>query len=286
MPSSTDYSAVRDDLAHQSPEAISRHVRPGRRPLRHHESRHGRRPRSLLALAARPRRRRATTRARARSRHRQRRRPPRPATPSRLHRIAPSAPISACPCCSRPRPKKPANLLVGDGLHLPFPDASFDAVTIAWGLRNFADRLAGLREMRRVLRPGGRAYVLEFSTPARGSRRSTFGTCATSCPSTPSSSRPSAAPTNTSANRSAPSRATRAGRHDARGRIRLGPLDEPHPRHRRAACRRGIEGVESASRNPGVSQKISFNRREARMPACFFISSLRACGPPPRAGFG
>jgi demethylmenaquinone methyltransferase/2-methoxy-6-polyprenyl-1,4-benzoquinol methylase len=58
-------------------------------------------------------------------------------------------------------------LFVGDGLHLPFASASFDAVTIAWGLRNFADRLAGLREMRRVLRPGGRAYVLEFSHPAR-----------------------------------------------------------------------------------------------------------------------
>jgi demethylmenaquinone methyltransferase / 2-methoxy-6-polyprenyl-1,4-benzoquinol methylase len=38
-------------------------------------------------------------------------------------------------------------------------------VTIAFGLRNFADRIAGLTEMRRVLRPGGRAYVLEFSHP-------------------------------------------------------------------------------------------------------------------------
>jgi demethylmenaquinone methyltransferase/2-methoxy-6-polyprenyl-1,4-benzoquinol methylase len=69
------------------------------------------------------------------------------------------------PMLQRARAKKARNLLVGDGLHLPFPAASFDAVTIAWGLRNFADRLAGLREMRRVLRPGGRAYVLEFSHP-------------------------------------------------------------------------------------------------------------------------
>jgi len=63
------------------------------------------------------------------------------------------------------RTKKAMNLLVSDGLRLPFPDASFDAITIAFGLRNFVDRLAGLREMRRVLRPGGRAYVLEFSHP-------------------------------------------------------------------------------------------------------------------------
>jgi demethylmenaquinone methyltransferase/2-methoxy-6-polyprenyl-1,4-benzoquinol methylase len=55
----------------------------------------------------------------------------------------------------------------GDGLALPLPDASFDAVTIAFGLRNLADRAQGLREMRRVLRPGGKLFVLEFSQPYR-----------------------------------------------------------------------------------------------------------------------
>lgn len=55
----------------------------------------------------------------------------------------------------------------GDALSLPLPDASFDAVTISFGLRNLADRDRGLREMRRVLRPGGRLYVLEFSQPYR-----------------------------------------------------------------------------------------------------------------------
>jgi demethylmenaquinone methyltransferase / 2-methoxy-6-polyprenyl-1,4-benzoquinol methylase len=69
------------------------------------------------------------------------------------------------PMLQQAKAKGARNLLVGDGLSLPFPDASFDAVTISWGLRNFADRLAGLKEMRRVLRPGGRVYVLEFSTP-------------------------------------------------------------------------------------------------------------------------
>ena len=54
----------------------------------------------------------------------------------------------------------------GDGLALPLPDASVDAVTIAFGLRNLADRPRGLREMRRVLRPGGRLFVLEFSQPS------------------------------------------------------------------------------------------------------------------------
>ncbi|MHB8446785.1 MAG: bifunctional demethylmenaquinone methyltransferase/2-methoxy-6-polyprenyl-1,4-benzoquinol methylase UbiE [Rudaea sp.] len=46
---------------------------------------------------------------------------------------------------------------------LPFPDASFDAVTIAFGLRNVTDKDAALREMFRVLKPGGRALILEFS---------------------------------------------------------------------------------------------------------------------------
>ena len=50
-----------------------------------------------------------------------------------------------------------------DAQALPFPDGSFDAVTIAFGLRNVTDKDAALREMHRVLRPGGRALVLEFS---------------------------------------------------------------------------------------------------------------------------
>ena len=50
-----------------------------------------------------------------------------------------------------------------DAQALPFPDDSFDCVTIAFGLRNVTDQAQALREMRRVLRPGGRALVLEFS---------------------------------------------------------------------------------------------------------------------------
>jgi demethylmenaquinone methyltransferase / 2-methoxy-6-polyprenyl-1,4-benzoquinol methylase len=59
-------------------------------------------------------------------------------------------------------------LEVGDGTDLPYPDGSFDAVTIAYGLRNFTDVDAGLREFRRVLRPGGRLVVLEFPPPPKG----------------------------------------------------------------------------------------------------------------------
>jgi demethylmenaquinone methyltransferase/2-methoxy-6-polyprenyl-1,4-benzoquinol methylase len=53
----------------------------------------------------------------------------------------------------------------GDALRLPFDDKSFDAVTIAFGLRNLASVEGGLRELWRVLKPGGRAAVLEFSSP-------------------------------------------------------------------------------------------------------------------------
>lgn len=55
--------------------------------------------------------------------------------------------------------------VAGDGMHLPFVDGAFDAVTISFGLRNIQDRMAGLREMRRVTRPGGRLVVCEFSHP-------------------------------------------------------------------------------------------------------------------------
>ena len=50
----------------------------------------------------------------------------------------------------------------GDGTQLPFADDTFDAVTISFGLRNIVDPLQGLREMRRVTRPGGRLVVLSL----------------------------------------------------------------------------------------------------------------------------
>ena len=61
---------------------------------------------------------------------------------------------------ARPVPKVGA-----DATKLPFADESFDAVTISFGLRNVVDHSAGLREMARVTKPGGRLVVCEFSTP-------------------------------------------------------------------------------------------------------------------------
>lgn len=55
----------------------------------------------------------------------------------------------------------------GSAEHLRFPDNAFDAVMVAFGIRNFSDLNQGLREMLRVIRPGGAAMILEFSRPRR-----------------------------------------------------------------------------------------------------------------------
>ena len=56
--------------------------------------------------------------------------------------------------------------VVADALRLPFEDAAFECVTVAFGLRNMADWDGALREMARVIAPGGHALVLDFSVPA------------------------------------------------------------------------------------------------------------------------
>ena len=57
--------------------------------------------------------------------------------------------------------------VVCDAEHLPFPDAHFDVVTVAFGLRNMTHKDQALREMQRVLKPGGKLLVLEFSKVAK-----------------------------------------------------------------------------------------------------------------------
>ena len=62
-------------------------------------------------------------------------------------------------------------LLKGDGEAINFPDNSFDAVMVAFGIRNFENLETGLCEMLRVLKPGGKLVILEFSKPKRGFRK-------------------------------------------------------------------------------------------------------------------
>ncbi len=64
--------------------------------------------------------------------------------------------------------------VAADALALPFPGAEFDAVTIAFGVRNLPDRVAALKEMYRVLRPQGILAILEFIPPARGWLQNTY----------------------------------------------------------------------------------------------------------------
>jgi demethylmenaquinone methyltransferase/2-methoxy-6-polyprenyl-1,4-benzoquinol methylase len=72
----------------------------------------------------------------------------------------------------RRRPDLP--FVAGDATALPFADGAFDAVTISFGLRNVVDTAGALREMLRVVRPGGRLVVCEFSTPTWGPFRTVY----------------------------------------------------------------------------------------------------------------
>jgi demethylmenaquinone methyltransferase / 2-methoxy-6-polyprenyl-1,4-benzoquinol methylase len=66
----------------------------------------------------------------------------------------------------RARQKAPeVEWVQGDALALPFPDSAFDAATVGFGVRNLDDLERGLRELRRVLRPGGRLAILEITRP-------------------------------------------------------------------------------------------------------------------------
>jgi demethylmenaquinone methyltransferase/2-methoxy-6-polyprenyl-1,4-benzoquinol methylase len=65
-------------------------------------------------------------------------------------------------------------LVQADSEALPFPDGTFDAVTVAFGVRNFEHLEQGVRDMVRVLRPGGRLFVLEFSRPRKAPFRQLF----------------------------------------------------------------------------------------------------------------
>lgn len=76
--------------------------------------------------------------------------------------------------CARLGLDQHVQLVHGDVLELPFAQDSFEIVTIAFGLRNLPDRARGLREIYRVLAPGGRAMILEFSLPQNVLARSVY----------------------------------------------------------------------------------------------------------------
>ncbi len=93
-------------------------------------------------------------------------------------RLGPDVPVTGLDFCEpmldearQKKSNKPSyadlDFNFGDCMALPLADDSVDAVTISFGVRNFEDRQKGLREILRVLRPGGRLYVLEFSQPDR-----------------------------------------------------------------------------------------------------------------------
>ncbi|HEX4945596.1 MAG TPA: bifunctional demethylmenaquinone methyltransferase/2-methoxy-6-polyprenyl-1,4-benzoquinol methylase UbiE [Blastocatellia bacterium] len=95
---------------------------------------------------------------------------------------APQARVIGCDFCHPMlvlgRDKIPAQsqakLIEGDALRLPFADATFDAVTNAFGLRNLENVASGLQEIHRVLKPGGRVAILEFSRPVMPWLRTAF----------------------------------------------------------------------------------------------------------------
>lgn len=100
-----------------------------------------------------------------------------------LSNQAPQAKVIGCDFCHPMlvlgRDKIPAQsqakLIEGDALHLPFASESFDAVTNAFGLRNLEHVEGGLHEIHRVLKPGGRVAILEFSRPIVPLLREAFG---------------------------------------------------------------------------------------------------------------
>jgi demethylmenaquinone methyltransferase / 2-methoxy-6-polyprenyl-1,4-benzoquinol methylase len=92
-------------------------------------------------------------------------------------RVAPAGHVVGCdfsePMLDLAREKTAARAIEGvrfewaDALALPYDAGRFDAVTVGFGVRNFAERERGLREMTRVLRPGGRLVILEITQPTR-----------------------------------------------------------------------------------------------------------------------
>ena len=115
---------------------------------------------------------------RARARHLLRHRRPRDRPPEARPRSRPRLRFLSSDAGGRPRRSPAASCSSPTRCRLPVRDASLDLITVAFGFRNLANYDAGLREMRRVLRPGGVAAILEFSQPRNG----LFAACTGSTP--------------------------------------------------------------------------------------------------------
>ena len=173
-----------------------------------------------------------------------------PAPAPRASRSPTPAPSScratSARACSRsasgPGPALP--FVAGDGTRLPFADDTFDAVTISFGLRNIVDPDAGLREMLRVTRPGGRLVVCEFSSPTWAPFRTVYiEYLMKALPrGRPRGRRRTRRPTSTSPSRSGPgpTRPALAARIEAAG-WRDCRVAQPLRRHRRPAPRHAPE---------------------------------------------
>jgi demethylmenaquinone methyltransferase/2-methoxy-6-polyprenyl-1,4-benzoquinol methylase len=89
-------------------------------------------------------------------------------------RVGPTGSVTAAdfsePMLALARRKDPSGKIAfeqANALSLPYPDGRFDAATVGFGVRNFADLDQGLRELRRVVRPGGRVVILEITNPQK-----------------------------------------------------------------------------------------------------------------------
>jgi demethylmenaquinone methyltransferase/2-methoxy-6-polyprenyl-1,4-benzoquinol methylase len=95
-----------------------------------------------------------------------------------LQKACPSARVIGADFClpmlEEARKKRVPRLVQADGLALPFRESAFDALTVAFGLRNMASWEKALSEMHRVLRPGGLLVVLDFSLPPKGPLREIY----------------------------------------------------------------------------------------------------------------
>jgi demethylmenaquinone methyltransferase/2-methoxy-6-polyprenyl-1,4-benzoquinol methylase len=87
------------------------------------------------------------------------------ASPGQVYGCDFSLPMLALARAKDPPSSRRPSWFAADALRLPLADGALDAVTVAFGIRNFEDLAAGLCELARVLRPGGRVVILEFSTP-------------------------------------------------------------------------------------------------------------------------